>query len=103
MCLTRLHRKSFSGFPRISVLFSNVMTLIDDWHEAYLKHFVVVLSPCLNVQFRSNGEEQKCNFEVTSDIRQVMVRSVHVKGIKFFFFFLFIILYENVWKFKSKL
>lgn len=26
------------------------MTLIDDWHEAYLKRFVVLLSPCLNVQ-----------------------------------------------------
>lgn len=26
------------------------MTLIDDWHEAYLKRYVVLLSPCLNVQ-----------------------------------------------------
>jgi len=63
------------------------MTLIDDWHEAYLKHYVVLLSPCLNVQLlEGNGD----HFKVTSSINKAgdswEEEGVHVRGINFNFY-----------------
>lgn len=76
------------------------MTLIDDWHEAYLKHYVVLLSPCLNVQLlEGNGD----HFKVTSSIRQVIVgrrKGCMWGGLTSIFIN---ILYENVWKSKNNL
>lgn len=65
------------------------MTLIDDWHEAYLKRYVVLLSPCLNVQLGRGWRSGLVIVNFTIDRRQVTMgkgKGVHVKGINFNFY-----------------